>query len=80
MPNGDSANGSSGKESACCAGDTGDMRSIPVSERYPEGGNGNPHQYSCLENLMNRGAWGATATKSQTQLSMHALLPHQNKS
>ena len=40
---------------------TGDMRgrSIPRSERSPGGGNGNPLQYSCLENPMDRGAWRA---------------------
>ena len=42
----------SGKESACNAGDTGDAGSIPGSGRYPGGGNGNPFQYSCLENPM----------------------------
>ena len=38
----------------------GDLGSIPGSERDSAGGNGNPLQYSCLENLMNRGAWWAT--------------------
>ena len=36
------------------------MGSIPVSGRYPGGGNVNPPQYSCLENPMDRGAWQAT--------------------
>ena len=45
------------KESACNAGDPG---SIPGWERSPEEGNGNPLQYSCLENTMDRGAWWAT--------------------
>ena len=40
----------SGKESACSAGDTGDVGSIPGSGRSPGGGHGNPIQYSCLEN------------------------------
>ena len=40
--------------SACNAGDLG---SIPVSERSPGEGNGNPLQYSCLENSMDREAW-----------------------
>ena len=44
--------GSDSKESACNAGDLG---SIPESERSPEEGNGNPLQYSCLENSMDRG-------------------------
>ena len=41
------------------AGDVRDTGSILESERYPEG-NGNPLQYSCLENPMYRGAWRAT--------------------
>ena len=57
------------------AGDTGDSGSIPGSGRSPRGGNGNPLQYSCLENPMDREAWRATVrgvAKSQTQLSRHA--------
>ena len=49
----------------------GDMSSIPGSGRSPAGGNGNPLQYSCLENSMDKGAWRATVhrvTKSQTRL------------
>ena len=46
----------SGRESACQAGDTG---SIPWSGRSPGEGNGNPLQYSCLENPKDRGAWRA---------------------
>ena len=60
-----------GKESACNAGTTGDAGSIPGLERSPGGGSGNPLQYSCLENLMDRGARQATVhgvTKSQIQL------------
>ena len=43
------------------AGDAGGTDSIPGSGRSPEGkkGNGNPLQYSCLENPMDRGAWWA---------------------
>ena len=54
------------KESACSAGDPG---SIPGLGRSPREGNGNPLQYSCLENSMDRGAWWATAhgvAKSRT--------------
>ena len=61
--------GSDGKESACNAGDmgliAGSGRSLGVE-------NGNPLQYSCLENSMDRGAWWATdhrVVKSQTRLS-----------
>ena len=49
----------------------GDMSLIPGSERSPGGGHGNPLQYSCLENPVDRGAWRATVhgvTKSRTQL------------
>ena len=45
------------KESACNAGDVG---SIPGLGRSPGEGNGNPSQYSCLENPMDGGAWWAT--------------------
>ena len=57
------------KASACTAGDLG---SIPGSGRSPGEGNGNPLQYSCLENPMDGGAWRATVhgvAKSQTRLS-----------
>ena len=50
-------------------GDSGDVSSIPRSGRSPGGGNGNPLQYSCLENPMDRGAWWAIVhgfAKSQT--------------
>ena len=50
----------------------GDAGSIPRSGRSPEGGNGNPLQYSCLGSPMDRGAWWATVrgvTKSRTKLS-----------
>ena len=52
-----------GKESACNAGAAGDMGLIPGSGRSPGGGHGNPLQYSCLENPMDRGAWWATVHK-----------------
>ena len=42
------------------AGDIGDVGLIPESGRSPEGENGNPLQYSCLENPMDRGVWQAT--------------------
>ena len=71
--------GSVGKESTCSAGDTGDSGSIPESGRSPGGGHGNPLQYSCLENLMNRGAWQATVrrvAKSWTQLKWLSTHTH----
>ena len=70
--------GSVGKESACNAGDLG---SIPGSKSSPGEGNGNPLQYSCLKNPMDRGDWQATvyrAAKSWTRLkrqSMHTPGP-----
>ena len=42
------------------AGDAGDMSSVPELGRPLGEGNGNPLQYSCLENPMDRGAWQAT--------------------
>ena len=60
--------------SACNAGDSG---SIPGLGRFSGEGNGNPLQYSCLENPMDRGAWQDTVhgvAKSWTQLSdFHSL-------
>ena len=62
------------------AGNVRDMGSIPGLGRSPRVGNGNPLQFSCLENSTDRGAWRATVhgvAKSRTrlkQLSMHALL------
>ena len=61
--------GAEGKESAC---DSGAPGSVPGWERSPGGGNGNPLQYSSLENSTDRGAWLATVhgvTKSRTRLS-----------
>ena len=57
---------SDGKESLCNAGDLG---SIPGLERFPGEGNGNPLQYSCLKNPMDRGPWWAAVhglAKSRT--------------
>ena len=68
----DFPDGSSSKESTCNAGDAGDSGSIPGLGRYPGGGNGNPLQYTCLENLRDRGAWWDTVhgvAKNQTWLS-----------
>ena len=61
--------GSEVKASACIVGDLG---SIPGSGRSPGEGNGNPLQYSCLENPMDGRAWWATVhrvTKSRTRLN-----------
>ena len=55
------------------AGDTGNASSIPGSRRSSGGGQGNPLQYSCLEDLMDRGAWRATL-RGVTELDMTRLL------
>ena len=65
----DATGDSDGKAPACNAGDLG---SIPGLGRSPGEENGNPLQYSCLENFMDRGAWWATVqgvAKSRTRLS-----------
>ena len=57
------------KNLSASAGNVRDSGSIPGSRRSPGGVHGNPLQYSCLENAMDRGAWWATVhrvTKSQT--------------
>ena len=54
-----------------------DPASTPGSGRYPGEGNGNPLQYSCLENSMERGAWQATvhgvAKESDMSIGRHTL-------
>ena len=60
------------------AGDLGDASSVPGSGRSPGVGIGNPLQYSCLENPMNRRAWRAVVQKvlkSQKLLSMQMICP-----
>ena len=52
------------------AGDTRDAGSIPGQEESPGGGNGNPLQYSCLDNPTDRGAWWATVHGVGTKLDM----------
>ena len=66
---GKTPSGSEGKESACNAGDLGSILGVG---RSPGEGNGNPLQYSCLENPMDRRTWWATVhgiAKSQARLS-----------
>ena len=65
------------KNSPASAGDAGDLGWIPRSGRPSGGRNGNPLQYSCQDNSMDRGAWWATVhavTKSWTQLSNRAYI------
>ena len=64
------------------AGNARDTGSIPGLGSSPGEGNGNPLQYSCLGNPMDRGAWWATirgVTKSQTRLSTHLVHLYLNK-
>ena len=74
--------GTSGKNPSANAGDIRDADSIPGSGRYPGGGHGNPLQYSCLENPMDRGVCWATvhrvaeldtteATNTHTRVRTH---------
>ena len=66
---------SDGKECACNMGDPGLVTGL---RRSPGEGHGNPLQYSCLENPMDRGAWRATAhgaAKSWTRLSNEHIQP-----
>ena len=71
--------GSLGKESSCNAGDTEDTSLVPGLGRSPRGGHGNPLQYSCLEDSMDRGDWRATVqrvTKSRTRLKWLGMPTH----
>ena len=76
-------NGSNGKKSTCNSGAIGDWGSIPGLGRSPGEANGNPLQYSCLGNPMDRGGWPATVHYSPKVhkelgttewLSMHSVL------
>ena len=69
------------KNALANAGDLRDMGSIPGLGRSSEGEHGNPLQYSCLENPMDRGAWWAIVhrvTESQTQLKLLSMHAHHN--
>ena len=68
---GDFPGGSEVKNSPSNAGDVG---SIPRLERSPVGGNGNPQQYSCLGNLMNRGAWWDIVHHKEMNITEHIQL------
>ena len=57
----------------------GDMGLIPGLGRSPGEGNGNPLQYSCLENPMDRGAWWATVYRVAKELDMTQGLNNSNK-
>ena len=65
--------GSVGKEPVCNAGVTGDAGLIPGLGRFPGGGRGNPLQYSCLEQPMDRGAWQASAHGAENSWTAEAI-------
>ena len=58
------------------AGDIRDVGSIPGSGRPPEGECGNPLQYPCLENAMDRGAWWATVLRVTKELAITEATQH----
>ena len=64
------------KDLSSDAGDTGDVGLIPGLGKSPGEGNGNPLQYSCQVNPMDRGTWWATVHggHKETQLSTHAQM------
>ena len=67
------------KNSPADAGDLRDLGAIPVWGRSPGGGHGNPLQYSCLENPMDRGAWWATVHGVTKELDTTYLLNNNGK-
>ena len=70
--------GLSGKEPICKAGEERDVCLIPGSGRAPGGGYGNPRQYSCLENPMDRGVWWVTvhriAESDNAEVTQHTCM------
>ena len=71
--------GSASKESACNAGAKGEAGLISGLGRSPGGGNGNPLQYSCLENPMDGGTWQATVHKGCKELDMTKVTEHTHR-
>ena len=70
------------KESACSIGDEGEAGSVPVLGRSPGVWHGNPPQYSCLENSMDRGVWqvtihGVTKELDTTEVTEHSCTHRQ---
>ena len=68
--------GSTVKESTCNAGDAGDAGSILGLGKSPEGGHSNPLQYSCPENLMNRGDWQPTQSIGSQRVGHNWVTEH----
>ena len=73
--NQDFSSGSAGKESACNAGDTGNVDLIPGLGKSPGKGNGNPILYSCWNNPMDRGTWCSIV--HGVAMSQHHLMTKQ---
>ena len=65
-----------GNESACNAGDTGDMGPIPGSRRFPGEGNGSPLSYSYLENPTDKGASWTTVHGVMSNTTEQLTLPN----
>ena len=63
------------KVSTCNSEDAGDSSSIPDLGRSPGGGHGNPFQYSCLENPMDRGAWQMAKSRTRLKQLEHTCTP-----
>ena len=70
----------SGKESICNAGNAEDVSSIPGLGRSPREGNGNPFQYTCLRNPIDRGTWQATVHGVTKPFLSPGYLPTQGSS
>ena len=66
----------SGKETACNAGATGDLGTIPGLGRFPRGGHGNPLQYSFLENPLDREVWWAIVHGGHKKLDTAEVTEH----
>ena len=71
-----SPGGATGQNPPANAGDIRDVGLIPGLGRFPGGGNGNPLQYSCLGNSMDRGAWRALVHGVIKHLSTHMHIYH----
>ena len=66
------------KKLSADAGDAGDIGSVPGSGRSPGEGNGNLLQYSCLGNLMDRGAgWATVHGVTESDMTEHAHIQHE---
>ena len=68
--------GASGEEPTCQCRNVKDTGSVPRWERSPGGGHGNPLQYSCLENPMDRGAWWGCSPQGDKQSDMTEATQH----